>query len=67
MFWLNYFFYGEALRHKHHFFSHIGIMQYYGEQIKCLAQGHDTPIGGFETYCRCILESTGCLSPSRHE
>ena len=43
MFWQIIFFYGEALRHKHHFFSHIGIKQYYGEQIKCLAQGHDTP------------------------
>ena len=50
MFWLNYFSYCEALRHKHHFISHIGIKQYYGEQIKCLAQGHDTPIGDLETY-----------------
>ena len=68
MFWLNYFFMVKLYVTSIIFFSVIlELSSTMESKKKCLAQGHDTPIGGFETYCRCVLESIGCLSPSRHE
>ena len=67
MFWLNYFFMVKLYVTSIIFSVILELSSTMESKKNCLAQGHDTPNGGFETYCHCVLESIGCLSPSRHE